>query len=53
MISYTTSSQERKALILKHKRQVNESADLFPVLKLYNSSIFLNILGSSGLGMEI
>ena len=53
MIWYTNSLHERKALILKHQRWVNESADLFPTYNLYNGSIFRNILGSSGLGKEI
>lgn len=44
---------ERKAMILKHQRWMNETADLFPIYRFYNSSYFLNILGSSGLGKQI
>lgn len=53
MIPYTNSLRERKGFSLKHKRRVNESADLLPIHKLYNGSIFHNILSSSGLGKQI
>lgn len=42
---------ETKAVILKHKSQ-RMIADLFPIYKSYNGSIFLNILVSLGLEKE-